>query len=108
MSSEDPIRKVMLDSRERMAYLDSEISRTKSILTSLTEERNIIFATLDRCGPSLSPIHKMPTELLSEVFTSCLAEDLENRWMAADNAGSVPLLLSGICRRWRIIAMSMP
>ncbi|KAJ7160936.1 hypothetical protein C8R46DRAFT_1284700 [Mycena filopes] len=51
-----------------------------------------------------SPIlDSLPPELLSEIFTECLPT-----YSAVPAASRAPLLLAGVCREWRAIALSTP
>ncbi|KAG2035628.1 hypothetical protein BDR03DRAFT_1092986 [Suillus americanus] len=55
-------------------------------------------------GSFSSPIWRLPTEILSQIFLYCLPED-EHCMYASRQA---PLLLTRICRRWREVAVSLP
>jgi hypothetical protein len=46
-----------------------------------------------------SPVHRLPTEILSEIFLLCLPQD---------QPGLAPVLLTTICRRWREVAVGFP
>ncbi|KAG2738844.1 hypothetical protein P692DRAFT_20757495, partial [Suillus brevipes Sb2] len=46
-----------------------------------------------------SPVHRLPTEILSEIFLLCFPQD---------QPGLAPLLLSTVCRRWREVAVGFP
>ncbi|KAG1831934.1 hypothetical protein DFJ58DRAFT_918219 [Suillus subalutaceus] len=55
-------------------------------------------------GNFSSPICRLPTEILSEIFLYCLPED--EHWMYASRLA--PLLLTRICRQWREVAVGLP
>lgn len=50
-----------------------------------------------------SPIRRLPPELLSQVFTTCL--DICGSW---DNINKAAFRLSGVCRHWRSVAFTTP
>ncbi|KAG2112477.1 hypothetical protein BD769DRAFT_1778756 [Suillus cothurnatus] len=50
-----------------------------------------------------SPIWRLPTEILAQIFLYCIPED-ENRTPAPYLA---PMLLTTVCRRWREVAVDM-
>lgn len=53
--------------------------------------------TIRLSSESLSPINRLPTELLIEVFAACTA-----------NESIIPITLSSICRLWREVVTSSP
>ncbi|KAG1886170.1 hypothetical protein F4604DRAFT_1917876 [Suillus subluteus] len=55
-------------------------------------------------GNFSSPICRLPTEILSEIFLYCLPED--EHWVYASRLA--PLLLTRICRQWREVAVGLP
>ncbi|KAG1886140.1 hypothetical protein F4604DRAFT_1951531 [Suillus subluteus] len=67
------------------------------------EKADIIQANTSRRSFS-SPISRLPTEILSEIFLYCLPED-EHLVHASKQA---PVLLTKICRRWREVAVGLP
>ncbi|KAF8149951.1 hypothetical protein B0H34DRAFT_731839 [Crassisporium funariophilum] len=55
-------------------------------------------------GPFLSPIYRLPTELLQEIFVLCLPCDK----FIQPSPLQAPLLLTHICAPWRNICISLP
>ncbi|KAG2044650.1 hypothetical protein BDR03DRAFT_249980 [Suillus americanus] len=51
-----------------------------------------------------SPIWRLPTEILSEIFLYCLPEEEH----VACVSRQAPLLLTRICRQWREVALGLP
>lgn len=76
------------------------VSATTGELQNLAD---IIQSNTSRTSFS-SPIHRLPTEILSEIFLYCLPED-EHLMYASRRA---PMLLTRICRRWREVAVGLP
>jgi uncharacterized CHY-type Zn-finger protein len=46
-----------------------------------------------------SPVHRLPTEVLSQIFLLCFPQD---------QPGLDPVLLTAVCRRWREVAVGFP
>ncbi|KAF8149932.1 hypothetical protein B0H34DRAFT_731777 [Crassisporium funariophilum] len=55
-------------------------------------------------GPFLSPIYRLPTELLQDIFIFCLPRDK----FIQPSPLQAPLLLTHICAPWRNIGISLP
>ncbi|KAJ7152914.1 hypothetical protein C8R46DRAFT_1228473 [Mycena filopes] len=51
-----------------------------------------------------APVHRLPVELLGEIFLACLPPDKYTR----ANAKLAPLVVSWVCTSWRNIALSLP
>ncbi|KAJ6606018.1 hypothetical protein DFH09DRAFT_1269122 [Mycena vulgaris] len=86
--------------RDHLSSLISEIAVLSAHLKQLWAERDIIQAQLDVVT---YPVLTLPTEITTEIFLLCLPQRAqEPRRRAA------PLLLGGICRDWRGIALSTP
>ncbi|KAJ7290312.1 hypothetical protein C8J57DRAFT_1275679 [Mycena rebaudengoi] len=79
--------------RDRIAELTAQISL-------LTAERNAIQAELDSI---VFPVLTLPPEITSEIFVNCLPGQPQDPEPLV-----APLLLTGICRNWRTIALSTP
>ncbi|KAJ7314406.1 hypothetical protein DFH08DRAFT_895367 [Mycena albidolilacea] len=55
---------------------------------------------------ALSPVHRMPTELISLIFTFTLPPFATSDGLSSIQEG--PWLLSAVCSRWRAIVLSQP
>ncbi|KAG1868304.1 hypothetical protein DFJ58DRAFT_723557 [Suillus subalutaceus] len=69
----------------------------------LVEEKADIIQNISRRSFS-SPISRLPTEILSEIFLYCLPEDEH----LVHESKQAPVLLTKICRRWREVAVGLP
>lgn len=81
-----------------MTQLESEISLIEMMMERLAAQR----AILQRSINALSPISRLPPEILTEIFRmTCQA--------SADPTQRItPLFFGGICKEWREIAWSTP
>ncbi|KAJ7609013.1 hypothetical protein FB45DRAFT_845586 [Roridomyces roridus] len=90
----------------QLAGLDEEIAQLKSRLNQLEDERSVLAISHQRSLPIVSPLRRMPPEILSEIFLWTLPSP-------ADLAPGLPMLktrwvLSQVSRRWREVALSTP
>ncbi|KAG1786523.1 uncharacterized protein HD556DRAFT_1046991 [Suillus plorans] len=70
----------------------------------LVQERAKIVQSIGPPRGSSSPIGRLPTEILAEIFLYCIPEDAN--WTPAPDLA--PMQLTAVCRRWREIAVNMP
>jgi hypothetical protein len=80
--------------------VDEEISRLQTALDHLTAVRQRMKRSLNE---RTTPIYRIPTEILSEIFLHCLVEDSDGF-----DAEEAPLLLNFVCSKWRTVAISTP
>ncbi|KAL1722908.1 hypothetical protein EV715DRAFT_270035 [Schizophyllum commune] len=62
----------------------------------------------DEDGVYTHPINQLPVELLSYIFTGCLDLEASNLGHAEVDSNFISLLISRVCRRWRLIALDTP
>ncbi|KAJ3839777.1 hypothetical protein F5878DRAFT_615208 [Lentinula raphanica] len=83
--------------QQELVELDSEMFRIRV-------RRNRVQNFLDDHRTLLSPIRRLPTETLAEIFTHCLP----TQRFPIRSLKEAPLLLTMVCRKWRKIAMTHP
>ncbi|KAK7043340.1 hypothetical protein R3P38DRAFT_2883716 [Favolaschia claudopus] len=59
-----------------LAQYDAEIVKLTNELSRLSQERRTLASYADACRSALSPVHRLPNELLVEIFGLCFPEDL--------------------------------
>jgi hypothetical protein len=84
--------------------LDGEITRLNAILDGLTRKRDTLQTYTQLHTALVAPIRRLPPEVLSEIFLCC--KDENN--ISHPRLNKVPLLLGGVCGRWRTVALSTP
>ncbi|KAK7470083.1 hypothetical protein VKT23_001524 [Stygiomarasmius scandens] len=89
---------------EKLQHLDFEIIRSETTLARLKRERRDVEKYVKAHQRLLSPIVRLPSEILSEIFVCCLPED-RHPTCSASNA---PLSLGLVCQRWREVCLSTP
>jgi len=82
--------------------LDGEITRLNAVLDGLTRKRDTLQKYTHLHTALVAPIRRLPPEVLSEIFLHC--NDENN--IPHLQLNQAPLLLGGLCSRWRTIALS--
>ncbi|KAJ6476847.1 hypothetical protein C8R45DRAFT_1008037, partial [Mycena sanguinolenta] len=85
--------------RQRLSDLNATISHHESILQELKQQRSAILSELDLVA---YPVLTLPPEITAEIFKWCIDTDLPLL------PSTAPLLLTRICRDWRVLAFSTP
>ncbi|KAF8997864.1 hypothetical protein BDQ17DRAFT_1428761 [Cyathus striatus] len=82
--------------------IESEIQQQKAILEDLYAKRTQKQHQVASCSFVLSPIRRIPSELLAKIFQHALP------WRGKMSFREAPLLLLRVCKTWRDVAMSEP
>ncbi|KAJ7622596.1 hypothetical protein DFH06DRAFT_1482078 [Mycena polygramma] len=111
LSSNDPpleshipaIRDIISDGQNQIEAVNARILRLHAALAKLNRERDEIAQHLRNCGAILSPVRRMPPELICAIFALTLAKDHKD-----DDFPAPPWYLGHICRFWRDCALGYP
>lgn len=76
--------------------------RIRKVLSTYRSIQNTVY----RHRPLLSPLRRLPPELISEIFVHCLPPFLH--LSPKSEVFRAPLILAGVCQSWRRIALSTP
>ncbi|KAF7336510.1 F-box domain-containing protein [Mycena sanguinolenta] len=87
---------------KRLTLLDEEIPRLKDRLQELETERTALSESHAQNIRILSPLRRIPAEILGEIFSW----SLPSHWDVLD-VRNCPWVLTHVCRRWRAVALSM-
>ncbi|KAJ7724950.1 hypothetical protein DFH07DRAFT_261913 [Mycena maculata] len=98
------IRDFLVAPREEIAALTDEIVTTQALLDALTQRRAAVEEFVSAHLALVSPIRRLPADVMQEIFAACLPSD-RNSVIDEQDA---PLLLCHTCRSWRILALSTP
>ncbi|KAJ7879187.1 hypothetical protein B0H14DRAFT_3773701 [Mycena olivaceomarginata] len=85
------------------SVLDATITALKAELSKLLEERESLDAEVRKHEGALSPLRRMPVEIVSLIFK--FAAPFRSYVMSVKEG---PWILSAVCSRWRTIALSQP
>ncbi|KAJ7725946.1 hypothetical protein B0H16DRAFT_1384123 [Mycena metata] len=88
----------------RLKRLDEQIAELQKSIDELTKERDTIGDYVQAHKALLTPIRRIPLEILQRIFVACLPTH-RNCVMSAKEA---PVLLGHICSSWRVLSLSTP
>ncbi|KAJ7441730.1 hypothetical protein FB451DRAFT_1150497 [Mycena latifolia] len=98
------IQTLLIEPTLRLKRLDDEIAELQRALDKLAEERAGLSAFVKAHRALLSPVRRLPLDIIQEIFIACLPTH-RNCVMSAEEA---PVLLGRICSSWRTISLSTP
>ena len=87
--------------------VENEIMRLRRSLTELENYRGQLYESITRHQAILSPIRKLPAEILAEIFLHA-ADDSNVVWPRKNGEVETPLLLGKICSYWRTLTHALP
>ncbi|KAJ7483434.1 hypothetical protein FB451DRAFT_106429 [Mycena latifolia] len=92
----------------RLAKIDDEIARLRDRLERLEEERASLSVFHLKNLAVLSPLRRMPAEVLCEIFSFTLPSPSEAEDWGRFDVKKSPWILGHICSHWRVIALASP
>ncbi|KAJ7161825.1 hypothetical protein C8R43DRAFT_991535 [Mycena crocata] len=98
------IQALIFESSPQLNSLTDEIAAMQRSIDKLTKERDSLAAYLEAHKALLSPIRRIPLDIIQEIFIACTPAH-RNCVMSAKEA---PVLLGRICSSWRCISLSTP
>ncbi|KAF8164492.1 hypothetical protein K438DRAFT_1506312, partial [Mycena galopus ATCC 62051] len=98
------LRSLLADPTEELARIDAEIDGMDIIIRRLRAERALLQTTIDAHRALISPMRRVPDDVLREIFFACLP-DTHN---ALIDPAEAPILLERICKHWRVVSHSTP
>ncbi|KAF7362490.1 RNA-directed DNA polymerase from transposon X-element [Mycena venus] len=102
------IRSVISEADARLASLDDEISRFQQTIKRLEEERVLVKSYRQKNIAILSPLRRMPPEVLGEIFQLTLPPGSDQVDVGKFDITRSPWVLTRVSSRWRAIAVSTP
>ncbi|KAJ6581969.1 hypothetical protein B0H19DRAFT_893223, partial [Mycena capillaripes] len=98
------IKTLLIEPYLRLKRLDDEIADLQRAIDKLAEERDGLGVFVEGHKALLSPVRRLPLDVIQEIFIACIPTH-RNCVMSASEA---PVLLGRICSSWRAISLSMP
>ncbi|ESK91836.1 hypothetical protein Moror_10562 [Moniliophthora roreri MCA 2997] len=95
------------DTEKELLGYQAEIDRLRVSLAYLEHKRDRLQKQLSQCRSLLSPVHRLPPEILGNIFTMFNDLPEEERWLQS-SVTAPALAVSRTCGRWRDIALSIP
>ncbi|KAJ6552057.1 hypothetical protein DFH09DRAFT_1366446 [Mycena vulgaris] len=102
------IREVVSKTGARLADVEAEISRLHSRLQQLEEERISLSRYHAPNKAILSPLRRMPSEILAEIFSWTLPSVHDAYKRRKFHINNSPWVLTLVSSRWRALAISNP
>ncbi|RDB27455.1 hypothetical protein Hypma_004106 [Hypsizygus marmoreus] len=109
------VRKIVALRQANLAQLEGRITEVTSMLNSLTEYRNREASILSRIRAIVSPIRRLPPEILIKIFMLLRKRRNEtNRlydfWSVPGGPlpGPLPLSITHVCSEWRRVSLATP
>ncbi|CAK5265892.1 unnamed protein product [Mycena citricolor] len=100
----DEIRELLVEPSKRLEEIEQQIQKTTKILGQLRAQQASLLAHVEAHKALISPLRRLPVELVEEIFSACLPV-ARNCVMSATEA---PVILGRVCRSWRTISLTMP
>ncbi|KAK7001446.1 hypothetical protein R3P38DRAFT_3049167 [Favolaschia claudopus] len=98
------VKNLIAEPTRQLLTLDEEISQLQKSIEKLQEKRKTLSTYVDEYKALISPIRRIPQDVLSEIFIACLPTH-RNCVMSASEA---PVLLGRICSSWRALSLATP
>ncbi|KAG7445438.1 uncharacterized protein BT62DRAFT_897540, partial [Guyanagaster necrorhizus] len=109
---------VIREGEQYFAFLQQRISQTQNTLDSLLKEQNRAVKHIADSKLVLNPVRRLPPEILSYIFLSCILPDSEllqssdsdtdTSLLDSLNVTNSPWNLSYVSSRWRQAALTTP
>ncbi|KAF7372709.1 F-box domain-containing protein [Mycena sanguinolenta] len=97
------IRPIIEETRAHLATVDAEIARLRYRLRELEEERAILLPSHTRTMGILSPLRRLPPEILGGIFSQTLRPISD-----IFSIKNCPWVLTHVCSNWRAVALADP
>ncbi|KAJ7798632.1 hypothetical protein B0H14DRAFT_2253633, partial [Mycena olivaceomarginata] len=112
-------QEIISSSPAELERYDTEISRLRAIIDKLEKDRNVVEEYQLLCRYTVSPIRRMPAEILTEIFAFFVPDAFETldtsmqyeeqvQGELARVANADLLRIAHVCPRWHKLAMETP
>ncbi|KAJ8075931.1 hypothetical protein PM082_021563 [Marasmius tenuissimus] len=98
------VSRFLLDAEQEMRSYNAEINRLRTAIRLLETKKMGLKKSMVKCRSLLSPVHRLPTEILLEIF-SIVTHEQSVFYPPPQNR---VIQLSSVCGRWRDIIISAP
>ncbi|KAJ6616453.1 hypothetical protein B0H10DRAFT_1799506, partial [Mycena sp. CBHHK59/15] len=102
------IQGLLSEAHADLSQLDAQVLHTASVLAYLRARQLQRRREVDSLASVLSPIRRVPPEILSEIFLCCLANGLASKGYLSTDSSEVPLVLGRVSSTWRAITLATP
>lgn len=89
---------------DKVSDYDARIAELQAALQAITRQREQLHETVTAHEALVSPLRRLPPEILQIIFVWCLSQNRN----AVMHASEAPVLLGRICSEWRRISLATP
>ncbi|KAF9041018.1 hypothetical protein BDZ89DRAFT_331671 [Hymenopellis radicata] len=101
-------REVVETTPAALEALDLKIAQARELLENLLSARQHAQSHFEDAKSLLHPMRSIPNELLAKIFSHCIMKSYKSKDLDALDPRAAPWQLSGVCRRWRNLAINLP
>ncbi|KAK7001441.1 hypothetical protein R3P38DRAFT_3049152 [Favolaschia claudopus] len=98
------IKNLLAEPRRQLLSLEGEIAQLQQAIQNLEQKRRDLSKYVDEHSALISPMRRLPQDILGEIFLACLPTHRN----CAMSASEAPVLLGRICSAWRAISLATP
>ncbi|KAF9481469.1 hypothetical protein BDN70DRAFT_528655 [Pholiota conissans] len=98
------IKEYVSSVNDKVSDYDVRIAELQAALQAITEQRTRLHETVSAHEALVSPLRRLPPEILQIIFVWCLSQNRN----AVMHASEAPVLLGRICSEWRRISLATP
>ncbi|KAK6977581.1 hypothetical protein R3P38DRAFT_2810119 [Favolaschia claudopus] len=98
------ILNLIAEPARQLCSIEAEIADLQKAIDKLEEKRRDLNVYVDGHKALISPVRRMPPDVLSEIFIACLPTHRN----CAMSASEAPVLLGRICSSWRALSLATP
>jgi F-box-like len=104
MAERQEIAEYVTTVNEELSELNTKITEMRTALMQVTRTRDRLQTAVNQHQALISPLRRLPPELLQVIFVWCLPSHRN----AVMHASEAPVLLGRVCSEWRQISLSTP
>ncbi|KAJ7505100.1 hypothetical protein B0H11DRAFT_1796641 [Mycena galericulata] len=102
------VRRLLEAEQSDLAQIKETIGMVSLILSELESQKSHRTQSVNALRGILSPIRRLPSELLAEIFLLCRNNSMRTTGYSIMNFREAPMVLSHISSRWRTVAIGTP
>ncbi|KAJ7458618.1 hypothetical protein FB451DRAFT_1508047 [Mycena latifolia] len=102
------VKLTLEDTLSALSALDGEISKALLALLKLEKQRRLLDKYVASLKTALSPIRRIPPEILAEIFLLCRNSSLRDVDYSVADPRHAPTVLTHVSSRWREVCMGSP
>ncbi|KAH0833008.1 hypothetical protein J3R83DRAFT_11991 [Lanmaoa asiatica] len=102
----EEVRSLLAEPKAELDAVEEDITRLQARLADIQRRKCELTSYVEDLGALLSPIKRMPPEIMARVFDFC--GDVHVRGPHCEPSRRAPLLLGSVCRSWRALSLALP